>query len=333
MTEFYGCIFDSPKHTSFVAQIYEDLGNRPYCSDDLKEHGIWRENKRFVANMPYCQLNRDNSYRYLIYDLDEAESALNWYANNLPPPTYIAQSRDKPENEEIGEGRCHVAYRLARPVYTTETAQIKAINYLHRIDRGLTKALGADPSYAKLITKNPLHPNWRVTFLNPHPYELDYLADFVDMDLPKDEYTNTCGLGRNCTVFEVVRHWGYRAVKTFKLNNCSYEVWHKEVLLRVQEENAKFQEGLPFSEVKAIAKSISKWIWANFSYEEFLEIQTRRACKGGKARSEGYSDARQQAFQMFLNGCNKTQIAEVLGVSRQTVGNWLKNPQKYIFEV
>lgn len=333
MTEFYGCIFDSPKHTSFVAQIYEDLGNRPYCSDDLKEHGIWRENKRFVANMPYCQLNRDNSYRYLIYDLDEAESALNWYANNLPPPTYIAQSRDKPENEEIGEGRCHVAYRLARPVYTTETAHLKAIHYLHRIDRGLTKALGADPTYAKLITKNPLHPKWRVTFLNPQPFELDYLADFVDMDLPKDKYTDNYGLGRNCTVFDLVRLWGYRAVKTFQAENCSFDVWHRAVFLRVQEENAKFSEGLPISEVKAIAKSIAKWIWSHFSYEEFLEIQTRRACKGGKARSKGYSDVRQQAFQMSLNGFNKTQIAEVLGVSRQTVINWLKNPQKYILGV
>ncbi|WP_180023042.1 helix-turn-helix domain-containing protein, partial [Acinetobacter sp. YH16044] len=42
---------------------------------------------------------------------------------------------------------------------------------------------------------------------------------------------------------------------------------------------------------------------------------------------------RQQAFQMSLNGFNKTQIAEVLGVSRQTVINWLKNPQKYILGV
>jgi hypothetical protein len=333
MTEFYGCIFNSPQDVSFVAQIYNDLGNRPYCSDNLKKNGIWRENKKLVAQMPYVQLNRNNTLRYLIYDLDEPESALNWHSNNLPPPTYIAQSIDIKDHEEVGQGRCHIAYRLDRPVYTTETAHVRAIKYLHRIDRGLTKALGADPQYGKLITKNPLNTKWRVTFLNPKPYELDFLADFVDMDLPKDKYSETYGLGRNCTIFEIVRHWGYRAVKAFQRENCSYDVWEKEVLLRVQEENAKFKDELPYSQVKSIAKSISSWIWKNFSYEEFVDIQTRRAQKGGKARSVSYQDSRQQAFQMHLNGYNNTQIAKVLGVSRQTIISWLKNPQNFVLGV
>ena len=63
------------------------------------------------------------------------------------------------------------------------------------------------------ITKNPLHPHWRTEVWTQEKYELDYLAEFVELcALTKTEKENW--LGRNCTLFDTVTS----AVKSVQLN-------------------------------------------------------------------------------------------------------------------
>jgi len=96
---------------------------------------------------------------------------------------------------------------------------------------------------------------------------------------------------------------------------------------------------LPYSEVKATAKSIATYCWKKdgYCYQEFIDRQTRKgkkgaeiantrsACnKGGQARSVKYAELRSQAKKLKSNGCNNSEIAKQLNVSRQTVQNWLK---------
>ena len=47
------------------------------------------------------------------------------------------------------------------------------------------KKLKADLGFAGLITKNPLNDHWSPFWSGADLYDLDYLADFVDLEKPQ----------------------------------------------------------------------------------------------------------------------------------------------------
>ena len=122
-------------------------------------------------------------------------------------------------------------------------------------------------------------------------------------------------------MFEKGRHWAYKAIRDYMHYNSSYE-WEKAVRAQIEAINSSFEQPLPYSEVKATAKSIAKWVWQRFSYGDFSEIQAKRGAKGGKAKGQAYAPKREQALQLKENGLNHTQIAKQLGVARMTVFRW-----------
>ena len=134
-------------------------------------------------------------------------------------------------------------------------------------------------------------------------------------------------------MFDTVRFWAYEAIRAFI--SGSYDGWHREVLNVAVNANGAFLEPLPYSEVKAIAKSVSRWVWRNHgkAYAKFIERQAVKGRKGGlvsdsshggKARSQQYSDLRQQALQLHIQGIKQKQIAIQLDVSDRTIRNWIK---------
>ncbi|WP_218190615.1 replication initiation protein, partial [Klebsiella variicola] len=74
----------------------------------------------------------------------------------------------------------------------------KIIDYLAVIEAGMARKMGADSGYSGLLTKNPCHMYWRTTIWTREAYELNYLADFVDLK-PLTQKEQGTGLGRNCT--------------------------------------------------------------------------------------------------------------------------------------
>ena len=46
--------------------------------------------------------------------------------------------------------------------------------------------------------------------------------------------------------------------------------------------------------------------------------------KGGKARSQQYSDMRQEALKLHIMGVKQKQMATQLNISDRTIRNWLK---------
>ena len=100
--------------------------------------------------------------------------------------------------------------------------------------------------------------------------------------------------------------------------------------------NGAFLEPLPYSEVKATAKSIARWVWRNHTaaHAKFIGRQTAKGRKGGlssdsshggKARSAQYSDIRQEALKLHIMGLSVTKIANQLGISRPSVYAYLKS--------
>ena len=309
------------KH-QFKADFYEKLPKKPYCSDDLG-HGVIIRPKSTAIQKQYIQHNPPCLITSLVFDIDRSDAYFAWFDAGLPPPTWIAKNRQN--------NHAHVGYMLATPVCTTHRARQNVIEYLAKIEQAYSLALGADRGYTGLITKNPCHGAWENHIFGVEPYELNYLADFVELQELKTDLKEVSGLGRNCMMFDTVRFWAYKAIRVFI--SGSYDGWHREVLNVAVNANGAFLEPLPYSEVKATAKSVSCWVWRNHgkAYAKFIERQAMKGRKGdsshgGKARSAQYSDMRQEALKLHIMGKSIKEIAEYLKVHRNSVSKWIKNP-------
>jgi hypothetical protein len=297
--------------------LFNSLPNKPYCMDEKPGFMLIRS-KAIAIKKPYIQVNSPVTTIYFVFDGDKNDAALSWFDTNLPAPYWTTQN---PEN-----GHAHICYKLEIPLHTSEFSSIKAIKYAQAVYYAYALKMGADLAYSALITKNPLHPQHRTTYWTKQAYSLDYLADFVELPKKLPKKLEVVGLGRNVTMFEKGRRWAYSAIRDYMHHNSSHE-WERAVKTHLEAINAGFEVPLPYSEVKATAKSIAKWVWQRFSYGEFSAIQAKRGAKGGKkggiVRSAQYAELRIQAKLMHEQGMNKTQIAKHLGVTRMTIINWL----------
>ena len=106
-------------------------------------------------------------------------------------------------------------YDLETAICTTDNARQKPLDYLAKIQAGITRKLRADTGYSGLITKNPMHSDWITHVWRAEPYELGELADYVEL-LPLTTKEREVGLGRNCDLFDEVRFWAYKAVRDYR---------------------------------------------------------------------------------------------------------------------
>lgn len=317
--------------TQFSADFFKKLPYKPFCSLGKGGKTLIRS-KKHAIQYPLIQVNHVHTVQYLIFDIDAPDAYLHFFDENLPVPTWIAKNKKN--------GHCHVCYELKTAVCKTAHARLKPLRYLASIEYTYAKKLNADLRYTGLLTKNPVDRDWQVFLLNPAPFELDELADYVDLETkPKpteEEKKEVSGLGRNCMLFDTVRFWAYKAIREHL--GSGLDSWYQEVLERSKIENGAFLEPLPYSEVKATAKSIAKWVWRNHHSAEFQamfsEKQARKGRKGGlasdsshggKARSAKYSDIRQEALKLHIMGLSVTKIANQLGISRPSVYAYLKS--------
>lgn len=263
--------------SNFRSNFYQNLPHKPFCMDEKPGYMLIRT-KEIAIKKPYIQINPPLMTVYFVFDDDKSDSALSWFDAGLPRPLWTTQN---PEN-----GHCHHCYKLEIPLCTSEYASIKAIKYAHAIYHAYAVGMGADLSYSHLITKNPLNDQWRTIFWTDKAYSLDYLADFVDLPKKIPKKLEVVGLGRNVTMFEKGRFWAYKAIRDYMHHNSSHE-WEKAVRAQMEAFNSEFEQTLPYSEVKATAKSIAKWVWQRFSYGDFSEIQAKRGAKGGAKSKRG----------------------------------------------
>ena len=198
--------FNKDAATKRQLDLFDSLPNKPYCMDEVPGSMLIRT-KAIAVKKPYIQVNPPLMTIYFVFDDDKENSALSWFDSDLPAPLWTTQN---PEST-----RCHHCYKLEIPVCTSEFASIKAIKYAQAVYYAYALKLGADLNYSHLITKNPLHPQWRTTYWVDRAYSLDYLADFVDLPKKIPKKLEVVGLGRNVTMFEKGRHWAYKAIRDY----------------------------------------------------------------------------------------------------------------------
>lgn len=305
----------------------DKLPHKPYCTDDLAS-GLIIRSKSHAIQRRYIQHNPPPVLAFMVYDLDRPDSALAWNDSNLPPPAWVAVN---PEN-----GHSHHAYGLLAPVARTDAARGAPLKLAASIEAAYGAKLDADRGYSGLITKNPLHPHWHVfcpanEAANFGYYDLSELSEYVTLPNKLPKGRESVGLGRNVSLFDDLRTWSYRAVRDNWRPN-GFNAWHSAVLAKAERLN-QFAEPLPYSEIKATAKSVAKWVWQNFTpagFQDYVErthtpeIQAARGKKSGAVRAEKAAEKAVQAQEMRDKGIKQAAIAHELGVHRNTVAGWLK---------
>ena len=256
-----------------LSDFFENLAHKPYCADDLL-YGLKIRPKKTAINMQYIPGNQPCMFHYFFFDIDRSDAVMAWHEENLPMPYWTAQTQKN--------GHAHLCYKLEIPLCTSEFGSQKAIAYASKVQAGLANKLGADVGYSHLITKNPFHKDWRVTFWTEQAYTLDYLADFVELPKKLSKEQEVLGLGRNCIMFDTVRKWAYKAIRAHR--GSTFDVWLGEVLKQCKNVNNAFLEPLLYSEVKATAKSIARYCWKKdgYHYQEFIDRQSKKGAIGGK---------------------------------------------------
>lgn len=246
------------------------LPRRPYCSDDLA-HGVIVRPAATALCYRHLQPNAPLEVAWLIFDVDCPGAAFAWDHANLPPPTATVVN---PAN-----AHAHLFYGLTSPVCMSDAAREAPIRFAAGVQAAFQARLNADPGYAGLVAKNPLHMAWRTMWVQ-RLYDLAELAEYVDLPRRRPQ-REALGLGRNCTLFDEVRGWAYQWVRLYRRNGASADEWRRAVLGQAERLNA-FAEPLPFAEVRATARSVATWVWRHFSETDFSAIQSARGKRGGR---------------------------------------------------
>lgn len=296
----------------------KNLPDKPYCSNDLN-YGVLIRPRTTALTMRHLQHNKPTSVSCLVLDLD---SPLFWQLLEnkfLPSPNLVAFN---PKNHH-----CHLYYNLNTPVYTCQAARQKPLRYLAAVQYTLCHAWGADSAYSGLISKNPIHQDWRIIQLRAEAWDLGELAYWLDLPSKLPRKAQSVGLGRNCTLFDMLRYWAYDNVLSYRIKG-GYEQWHKAVLSTGESFNS-FPEPLQYNEVKNTANSVAKWVWKHYTKrwtdEEFRQIQAERGKRGGLAKGAANEQKRAQARILAAQGLSQRAISVEVGVSVGSVNAWLRS--------
>lgn len=297
----------------------ETVPNRPRCTDD-KNLGQYHQPKDKALRHRLIQPNTDGRVVWLCFDVDRRGAALDWDELGAPPPTLVMEN---PANHHA-----HIAYALEAPVPKTEAARKKPLLYLASVQEGIRRVVGGDIGYSGGLLKTPCHEAWR-TQSYAGAYALGELAEWVTVPSPAEMLRKTrnpdyAGLGRNCLLFEMLRSYGYKAVRKYWRPD-GFEFFARDMEAHacdLARANTP-RDPLPEKEARAVAKSQARWIWRNFSPSGFRAYQS---AVGARKGLEKRKELLERAKWMATMGQTQREIAAALGVSQKTVSNWLQRP-------
>lgn len=319
-----------------LRQFVDDLPQNPYCTNT--KGFTYIRNKTHAIRHRYIQPNHPAVRKWIALDIDDPEALFKCFDLGLPLPQILIKN---PAN-----GHAHLLFKIATPVGIGGRSSIKAMRYLASVERALALAFGADKGYSGNLIKNPCYvkanapevlPIWinedeyeengerdehetYIVWGAPSSYTLAELADKIDLNLLKPEkYTavNDAGFGRNCTLFDELRH------RAYKLPDKSYRAVESHLKAIADDINNRFDVPLPYNEVKHIIKSIARYCErTNFDrwQDNLTASQRARALK----RWGDNTDKREQAKRLKDEGLSCRKIAERLSVGKSTVSRWLK---------
>lgn len=328
------------------------LARKPRCSH-TKDYSVIRSAPHALTHA-YIQPNSPMAYSRLVFDLDWHDekhphhsfpirylAECNAWEKDLsvPAPDWIALSREKNSG--------HIGYEIPIPIGRHEHARVKPQQYLAAIETALGKMLGADEGYAGVLCKNPINSTWDLYQGHSAGRDLGELADWLDLTADKAKKLNRepprGEVGRNVYLFDVIRYWAYDNIDKYR--NVGYERWYEALLVQAETVNAtayghlttlKDQRALRFSDCRAIARSVAKWVWTNYGQktltDAFRELQSWRGKRGAAVSAAVKRQAREAQIvdaigQLTAQGIQPTmhKVAALLGCSQQALSKTYKH--------
>lgn len=288
--------------------IADRLPQKPYCTDTLGYLQVLPKLQAMKKN--YLQYNFTN-LSTLIYDLDYEVNPYDiTTGSTLPAPNLLAYNQNN--------GHAHAFYILDKPVYQASFNQKKAaaFKYAAYVDKKLTIGLEADRGYGKLLAKSIFNNYWKIFDI----HDVNYQLGDLDLNIKIDRRERLdFGLGRNCTVFDTVRHRAYkmRLHETF-LND---DFFYYAVLQECHAINSIFETKLQDRELHHIAKSISRWTLRNITPAGFQNWGDNRRKKSLEVRQSKAEEKAQRVreYKAINPKSSIRGIAKKLGYGRDLV--------------
>ena len=278
---------DRPPVDPSILDRAPGLPRRVHCAGQGPGGGF-EDNRKRTADAaklyPHIQVNSDWLKRYLVFDVDGADAAGRWEAAGLPPPRWEAVN---PHN-----GHVHAAWELAVPVNLRRGFQSPAVRLAALIEAALCRALGADPSYVGLLTKNPLHPTWDVKTWPSAPSLMDLKTalggDRALRRARPDTAAEETGIGRSYGTFHRTRRHAYHVVG---------EYWEAGRLAAFEghcqdwaaEDTLKHHGRAPVREslTDYIGRKVAGWTWEKRNPDAFAGRQSALGARGGRKGKGG----------------------------------------------
>lgn len=275
---------------------------------------------RFADAFKYIEAQTPVAAHRIVIDIDRDVSAITrcndwWQLLDVPTPSYVLLNAEN--------GHAHVFYELEAAVATHDAARTAPLRYLAAIEAALRVALGGDVGYAGFICKNPHSKAWELHKGRRELYSLPELAEYLTLPRLEDLKREPSGFGRNCTLFDNLRQWSYRAVSAYR--GGTVEAWSIAVYEQALGLN-NFPQPLLESEIRATARSVSKWTWQKLgtgaAADVFSTTQKIRQKRGAaKKRAIKTADVVTAIAQLTSRGqrISKTAVAAIVGCSQQNL--------------
>ena len=282
--------------------------------------GVYRHSQEDALKDSYIQLNAPNTLSVLSVDVDKRLGYVGDYGQ-LPPPNIACYN---PNN-----GHAHLLYILETPVHISPSSSSKAKRFAFLMQTALTWAWGGDWSYVHLLQKNPFSPSWAVLWYRLQPWTLEELSDwFTEKDIQKAERKRQAekirlvenAEGRNCTLFDTLRHWAYKAIRHLD----DGKDWLEECFEKAQDINRIFDTPLGSREVLATAKSVAVWTAENIGFKgenKMWNIATRE--KALKAKDKKKNEKKEKIKAMLAEGKLQKDIAKDLNITDRTIRRYV----------
>lgn len=317
------------------------------CSSSLKteEPRSYQLEKHIALKNEHIQANHKNIWHFIIID-DDVNSPDAYLDLPVPVPNMIVFNPDS--------GHCQRWYFLKNGVSRTYWAKRSIQDYYLNTLFKLTALYNGDAFYNGMLARNPFHHKHICLYPRLETYTLKELNN--DMGISQSDYekgnlyksdaylliqdycrknrklSENMGLGRNCTIFDILRFKAYKIQYEYG-TEADFAI---DLKFEAQKINQDYfsQDQLSDNELKHIANSIARYCFkrghSSQSGKSFSERQKVRGTKGGESRSGNYAIARKKCFDLYTQepSLKVSEIAQECRVSERTIRNYIKEIKK-----